>query len=501
MQKNNSVRSTGRHRSKDEISLRDLVMPLFRRKKMLVLTFLLTFGVAIALGILLPPSYKSQMSVLVNRERLDNPVSTEATTEMITTANSVTEEDINSEVELLKSRDTLEQVVLANGLAESHGFSLADLLHPYQTKADRVARAVNGLAKKLKIEAGLKTDIINISYSSADAGLSYRVLRTLADLYIAKHVAVHHAPGSYDFFNIETERYKKALDGSEARLRDFGKEQSIAAPDLIRTDLALQLTNAIGQLHTTEESIAADEQRIGSDQQQMVITPQRSATQQATNPADKLLQDLNDALLVAQTKRTQLVLKYDANYPLVKEADQEIAQDRAAIAAAERTRYVTETTDRDPTFELLREDLAKTRSDLASQRAALTKSQQSIKTMQNQMVDLDQKSLTQQDLLREAKANEDNYLLYLSKREQARTSDALDRTRIANVAIAMPPFIPALPTYSMTLIAFVAFVFSIVLSIASTYTADYLDSSFHSPAEVIDILDIPVVISMPKRTA
>jgi uncharacterized protein involved in exopolysaccharide biosynthesis len=233
----------------------------------------------------------------------------------------------------------------------------------------------------------------------------------------------------------------------------------------------------------------------------MAITPQRSATQQATNPADKLLQDLNDALLVAQTKRMQLVLKYDANYPLVKEADQEIAQDRAAIAAAERTRYVTETTDRDPTFELLREDLAKTRSDLASQRAALTKSQQSIKTMQNQMVDLDQKSLTQQDLLREAKANEDNYLLYLSKREQARTSDALDRTRIANVAIAMPPFIPALPTYSMTLIAFVAFVFSIVLSIASTYTADYLDSSFHSPAEVIDILDIPVVISMPKRTA
>src|ERR1017187_8001485 len=103
MQKNNSVRSTGRHRSKDEISLRDLVMQLFRRKKMLVLTFLLTFGVAIALGILLPPSYKSQMSVLVNRERLDNPVSTEATTEMITTANSVTEEDINSEVELLKS--------------------------------------------------------------------------------------------------------------------------------------------------------------------------------------------------------------------------------------------------------------------------------------------------------------------------------------------------------------------------------------------------------------
>jgi len=54
------------------------------------------------------------------------------------------------------------------------------------------------------------------------------------------------------------------------------------------------------------------------------------------------------------------------------------------------------------------------------------------------MVNLDQLSLSQQDLQREAKAAETNYLLYLAKREQERTSNALDVTRIANVAIAVP---------------------------------------------------------------
>ena len=38
------------------------------------------------------------------------------------------------------------------------------------------------------------------------------------------------------------------------------------------------------------------------------------------------------------------------------------------------------------------------------------------------MVKLGSQSLQQADLQREAKANEQNYLLYLSKREQERTS-------------------------------------------------------------------------------
>ena len=50
----------------------------------------------------------------------------------------------------------------------------------------------------------------------------------------------------------------------------------------------------------------------------------------------------------------------------------------------------------------------------------------SIDSMKLQLVDLDQKTVKQSDLLRETKANEANYLLYLSKREQESTSDALD---------------------------------------------------------------------------
>ncbi len=117
------------------------------------------------------------------------------------------------------------------------------------------------------------------------------------------------------------------------------------------------------------------------------------------------------------------------------------------------------------------------------------------------MVRLDQLSITQQDLQREVKAAEGNYLLYLAKREQERTSNALDVTRIANVAIAVPPTIPALPVLGWPMIILTALVLAVVLSIGLAYAVDYFDPSFHTPEQLVEDLGIPVVVAFPRRRA
>ena len=121
--------------------------------------------------------------------------------------------------------------------------------------------------------------------------------------------------------------------------------------------------------------------------------------------------------------------------------------------------------------------------------------------MKTELVDLDRKSVKQSDLLRDTKANEANYLLYLSKREQEKTSDALDLKRIANVAIAAPPSVPILPAYSATLILLIGLLLALFVSVGAAFVAEYLDPSFRTPAEVNDILKMPVLASMPKKVA
>ena len=484
-----------------EISIRDAVAPIFRRSRAVGLTFIAVFVIVILCFALMGHSYSSRMEILVNRERQDPMVTTEATTQMIANSTPVTEDEINSEAELLLSRDVLEQVVRTNGLDQKNGFSLSDLVYPNQTQDERVARAVKRLARQIKIKPVAKTDLIEVSYSAANPQLAHSVLQSLGDAYMMKHVSVHRPSGSYQFFTTETQRYHDDLEKAEAKLRDFGKQSGTAAPDVQRTDLALQVATSTGILHQAQQTAAADEERIRSDRQQMDNTPERSSTLRSTAVADKLLDNLNDALLAAQAKRSMLAMKYEAGYPLVQEADQEIAQVKSAIAEADKTRYVTETTDRDPTYELLREDLAKAQSDQAAQRATVAATTRSIASMQAEMVNLDRQALSQQDLLRDAKANENNYLLYLSKREQERTSDALDMKRIANVAIAVPPAIPVLPIFSWPMIFVIALGAAAVTSVATAYGLDYLDSSFHTPAQVVDMLGIPVVVAVSKKTA
>ncbi len=60
--------------------------------------------------------------------------------------------------------------------------------------------------------------------------------------------------------------------------------------------------------------------------------------------------------------------------------------------------------------------------------------------------------LLSEDLQREVKAAEENYLLYLQKREEARIADALDKSHILNVAIAEPPNGPC-PAQALTILA------------------------------------------------
>jgi capsular polysaccharide biosynthesis protein len=50
-------------------------------------------------------------------------------------------------------------------------------------------------------------------------------------------------------------------------------------------------------------------------------------------------------------------------------------------------------------------------------------------------------------------------------------------------------------------IVLLAFVFAAFVSVMTAYGFDYFDSSFHTPAEVVDTLGIPVVVTMARKTA
>ena len=492
-------------RKPDTLRLSDLITPLFRFKKLLIGLFFLVFLASLAYLLTRPKQFESHMEVLVNRDRVDPVVSAEATLASGAPKAPVTEEEINSEVELMHSQDLLLQVVRANNLQhQSVKQGLLSGLFAKQPQSDAVREdlAVRSLAKALDVKGVPKSNIIDVSYTSSDAQQTFAVLNSLADLYIQKHIAIQRPPGAYEFFSRETDRFKNQLASSEQKLRDFGDGGRLAAPDLQRTALATQLANAVGQLHSYQQQMAADTQRISNDVAHLKTTSGRISTVRTVTPPSLLIQQLGGEVLKSRMKRTELSLKYKPDYPLVRAADEELAASLAAYSEAQKAQYVSESTDNDPIHEFLRQDMAKAQSDLSAQSGASSAAETGIASLRTQMQELDSAVIEQGDLARNVKEDEQNVLLYQDKREQERASDTLDRIRIGNVAIAVPPALPALPVSPRFPALLLAFAIAASLALVITYCTAYFDPFIHEPNDLAEILGVPVVVTIPnKQTA
>jgi uncharacterized protein involved in exopolysaccharide biosynthesis len=444
------------------------------------------------------------MQVVVGRDRVDPAVTAQPTAAVQESNKFVSIDDVTSEAILLQGTDILREVAQVCKLVktDSSTWNIFDSRTPEVRKAAALENATKVLAGSLKVGFQKTSRVIEVQYGSSNSPETAAcVLRTLGKLYLQKHLKLQRPAGALEFFAEETDKYERALNESEARLVNFSKTERLAAPEILRATLAEQLVTAQGSLHETHQRISSDLERLADLKKQISQTPPRSSTAETSLAANTLLEQLNTSLLASQLKRTQLLMKYDPSYPLVKEVDEEIAETNKAIAAAEQAKYVNTTTDRDPTFEYLRQDQAKTEADLASDQAKATALQASIHDMQLQVVDWDTKVVQQAALKRQAKANEDNYLLYLTKREQERTSDALDVSRIANVAIAVPAAVPVLPARNPLSVVFSGFWLALMLALAAGYLAEFADPSFRTPSEVEETLNIPILAAVPKQVA
>jgi|SRR5271169_2012605 len=478
------------------ISAKDILGIGFRHKRTIAVCFSAVFLGAVLVGVLTPASYKAHTKLLLKRERVD-PVISPGQEAQVVMQNEVSEEDLNSEVELLESDDVLQQVVVTSGLQNRPSWLSFGKANP----AERIAQATKRLRSSLQVEVMKKTNLISITYSGSDPQLTASVLRNLNDVYIQKNAEVHRPQGQFKFFEQETERYKAELGQAEQQLKKFASEQGGVAPQIARDQTLQKLTEFSATLEQTRAGMIATEQKIQVLEKQAQTLPTRITTQLRESDDAAVLKDLKTTLMNLELKRTELLTKYQPTYPLVQEVDKQLADTRASLESEQSKPVREQTTDQNPTFQYVSTELAKAKADYSFLQAQAAATETIVGMYRTQVEQLEQKGLVHQDLLRTQKTDEDNYLLYLRKREEARMSDALDQRRILNVAVAEQPVVPVLPSTSPWLVIVLGLVLGVVTSTGMALTADYLDSSFRTPAEVVDELQIPLLAAVPFQAS
>lgn len=475
-------------------TLRDLLAIGFRHKRAFVLCFCGILAGSVVAMFVVPPTYDSVSQILVKRERVDPVVSAEKT-DQVQMREDVTEEELNSEADLILSEDVLRKTVVDSGLDKKPS-KIAWLLGS-QTPDQRISKAANKLRSHLKVEPLKKTDVIEITYSDHNSTYAAQVLGNLVNAYIEKHVAIHRPAGQFEFFDEETKRYKDDLDRAEGQLRKFSQEQGGVAPTIARDITLNKLNDFSASLESTRAEMVATEKKIANLEQQAGNTPDRITTSVREADDSAVLQQLKSTLLTLELKRTELLTKFNPGYRLVQEVDKQIADTQTSIKEEEAKPLKEQTTDRNTTYAWINEELAKAKADYSALQARATATQAIVGVYQTKAQKLEENGLLQQDLLREAKTNEDNYLLYLHKREEARIEEALDRTRILNVATLEKPTVPVSPVREAWIFGVVGLLLATALSTGLVFAREYLDSSFRTPSDVVSELKIPVLAAVP----
>jgi uncharacterized protein involved in exopolysaccharide biosynthesis len=475
-------------------TMRDLLAVVFRQRRLVLISF---GGVlfAVLLYGLLAPSYQAEMRVLVRRGRMDPVVTPEPQRNQFG-RDEVTEEELNSEVELLRDEEILRTVATTAGLL-SESDSWWNLAADNQDQ--RLARVVRRLSKHLEVEPVRKTTLITVKYQSSDPAQAARVLNCLASAYLERHLRVRRPSGESNFFERQIVQARRGLGEAQLQLMEFTRDQGVVSAAQER-DIALQkLGEAESNDRENRVAIAQTSQRIRTLQSQLRLLPERATTLIRNTDNPLLLENMKAKLLELQLKRTGLLTKFNPTYRLVEEVDQQITETKTSLAAEELAPLREQTTDVEPNHEWAKGELLKAQVELSGLEARTKAADAALASYRDSVRMLGDRAVKQEELLSNLKAAEEEYLLYMGKREEARIGDALDEDRILNVTIAEQPTTPALPARSEANFGLLGLAFAGTFSTGLAFAADRLDPAFRTPDEVIAYLGAPVLASLPRR--
>ena len=218
-----------------------LLQALLRAKYIILGTFLLVAACVVAVLMVRPKKYEAHMSFLVRNERADLLVSTDAQQNSIQHGD-ITEEDMNSEAELLGSSELLQGVVEACNLDSEY------LNASGQNRPAAIEKATGKLSKNLVITPVRKSALITVDYTSNDRNQSVTVLHELTKEYLAKHADLHTAGTAAAFF-----REKSASIADQLRSKQEQRASALQANGF--SQLTEQRELSLQQMEDTKKSL------------------------------------------------------------------------------------------------------------------------------------------------------------------------------------------------------------------------------------------------------
>ena len=458
------------------------------------LGLVLLFSVVVsgmALTLMVSPMYESSIKVLVNRERVDPRISPGAANGELPRP-EIGEEEFNSELEIIRSREVIEAVVkelkLDQGPEKPAGW-LDPVRNRYrnligQPETSPLERAVLDLSASLEAVSVRKSRIIVVTYRDKDPERAAAVLNTLYQKYADHHLHLHGTTQAANVFQSEAAAFHEKLDAATEALKRFDARSGVVDANSQKEILLRQfyeMQHAVNAAQTERHEL---EQRLASVKEQLATQPEKietSTVSKYVNALDKMKEEI----LTMELQRTQLLQKYKADSRFVRDIEQRIAQAKAALAREEKNPPQERSVALNEIHRRLLNDLLTTQSSLATVREREKRSATVAAEYQARLLEVDRRTFEKAELERTRAVNEEAYLLYQKKAQEAGITKALNQQKIVNVNLAEAAQRSSRPVSPKPLVNFaVLTVVGLLAALAGCFVAEKLNPYLRSEEQV-----------------
>jgi uncharacterized protein involved in exopolysaccharide biosynthesis len=486
---------------------------IVRRRAIALQTAAVVFGLIALATILWPPTYQSTAKIMVQDKRAQYLVSPDLENDTIAkqgvVARPVTQEDLNSEVELLTSTFLIEQAIAdLRPPASPHGpgasllnaaslaLSLPDLgygsLHdtPVMTAHDRWA---------LKLERNLHpsviklSDIIEVSFTAHDPVWSHDFLSRLLDQYLAYHAGLSSDPQAEKFFDKQAHLLQARLDAAEEQVRQFEVQSGITDLQSQKQALVTRLSDLQIQYNRSGAELAAAREELSTLDGQLRAVPERIG-KEVRSVQNVALEQLKPQVMQLKAERAELLSRYQPTSQRIQEIDAKLAAAQRILDAENHLEVQEKSSDINPVWVSLDTTREQAKTSAAASEATQGALQSEMQKAHEDLTRMTDDGVELERLQRQAATQREAYLSYVRKSEEARTAHALNLSKILNVSVAQPPSQPLRPVNPKVWLNLLAgLILAAGMGFGAAYWEEQQDDLLYSAASIYEASGLKTV--------
>ncbi len=471
--------------STSEMDPREILSTIFKHKSMIIASFFLITGLCCAaiifyLKVVYQPVYEAKSIILVRPGWESQDI--DLTPDRRETKVNNNPELVATEVRILQSRDLKEKVI--NELKPEAIFP--DLGRNIPIGLSSAEGALYRFEKNFTVKSSTG-NIVEASFKGPDPAIAAKVVSELINYYMDKRGDTYRNPKVFQFLDQKTEEDRQKLAEAESKLKTFQDQSQIISFDEQRNFLLNKQRQLVNSRHDTENEIAQLQEKTSALERQL------PTIQKTSIDATVKMSDLENRLLGLELQEKELLSKYKEDNRLVVNVREQIQMTKNYIDTRGPGSKLAPV---DPAYQDLQKRILENKADLSGLKIKQKDLEEQLKAVSAQATAFEAQESKYKQLSRDVTDKEEKYKTYLSKLEEARVHDELDRQKMTNVSVLEPPSVPIIPDnlpQPILVYVLVALLIGIAGSIGLAFVLEIMSPGMSTPAQVEKRLELPVL--------